>query len=353
MAKKYLDYNGVLYFWSKIKTILGNKVDTNATITAGTKTKVTYDAKGLVTGGDDATTADIADSTNKRYVTDAQKTVLGNTSGTNSGNETAASIGTLINGADVKTTPADEDMVGLMDSAAANAVKKFSWANIKATLKTYFDTLYAAASHNHTGTYQPIDADLTAIAGLAGTSGGLKKTAADIWELDTNSYVVANVAVTAATKAKVTYDTKGLITGGADLVAGDIPDLSGTYVVAAQKGLASGICPLGSDSLIPSQYLPSFVDDVMELDAVQTQAGAAPATCSTGDKYYNYTNAVIYTATGPNTWGGVGVAPVGDKIYVDKTNNNSFRWGGSQMVLITSSDMVTILNGEIDTIIAS
>jgi len=61
------------------------KVDENAAITGATKTKITYDAKGLVTAGADATTADIADSTNKRYVTDAQLTVIGNTSGTNTG----------------------------------------------------------------------------------------------------------------------------------------------------------------------------------------------------------------------------------------------------------------------------
>jgi hypothetical protein len=57
----------------------------NSAITGDTKTKITYDAKGLVTAGVDATTADIADSTNKRYVTDAQLTVVGNTSGTNTG----------------------------------------------------------------------------------------------------------------------------------------------------------------------------------------------------------------------------------------------------------------------------
>ena len=38
------------------------------------------------------TTADIADSTDKRYVTDAQLTVLGNTSNTNTGDETQSSI---------------------------------------------------------------------------------------------------------------------------------------------------------------------------------------------------------------------------------------------------------------------
>ena len=53
-------------------TAIGLKVTANADITGATKTKITYDAKGLVTSGTDATTADIADSTNKRYVTDAQ-----------------------------------------------------------------------------------------------------------------------------------------------------------------------------------------------------------------------------------------------------------------------------------------
>jgi len=46
----------------------------NGAITGATKTKITYDSKGLVTSGSDATTADIADSTNKRYQTDAQQT---------------------------------------------------------------------------------------------------------------------------------------------------------------------------------------------------------------------------------------------------------------------------------------
>jgi len=65
----------------------------NAPITGATKTKLTYDAKGLVTSGTDATTADIADSTNKRYCTDAEKVVIGNTSNTNTGDKTLADLG--------------------------------------------------------------------------------------------------------------------------------------------------------------------------------------------------------------------------------------------------------------------
>lgn len=51
---------------------------------------------------------------------------------------------------------------------------------------------FATAGHNHDSTYQPLDGDLTAIAGIAGTSGLLKKTAADTWSLDTTTYLAAS-----------------------------------------------------------------------------------------------------------------------------------------------------------------
>lgn len=143
----------------------------NAPITGATKTKITYDADGLVTAGSDATTADISDSTNKRYVTDAQLTVIGNTSNVNSGDQTTITgnagtatalatsrniDGQAFNGtanitviapgthaATSKTAPVDADEIPLVDSAASNVLKKLTWANLKATLKTYFDALYA------------------------------------------------------------------------------------------------------------------------------------------------------------------------------------------------------------------
>ena len=73
------------YTKAETDTLLNAKVSSNTAITGATKTKITYDAKGLVTSGADATTSDIADSSNKRYVTDAQLVVIGNTSGTNTG----------------------------------------------------------------------------------------------------------------------------------------------------------------------------------------------------------------------------------------------------------------------------
>lgn len=54
-----------------------------------------------------------------------------------------------LNAASAKTTPVDADVIPILDSAAGNAIKKLSWANIKATLKTYLDTLYSAIGHTH------------------------------------------------------------------------------------------------------------------------------------------------------------------------------------------------------------
>lgn len=48
---------------------------------------------------------------------------------------------------------------------------------------------------------QPLDADLTAIASLAGTSGILRKTATDTWTLDTNAYLTANQTITLSGEA--------------------------------------------------------------------------------------------------------------------------------------------------------
>jgi hypothetical protein len=64
----------------------------NSSITAKTKIKITYDTKGLITAGVDATTADIAPSSNRNYVTDTQAGVISNTSGINTGDETTSSI---------------------------------------------------------------------------------------------------------------------------------------------------------------------------------------------------------------------------------------------------------------------
>lgn len=54
-----------------------------------------------------------------------------------------------------KATPVDADELPLVDSAASNVLKRLTWANLKATLKTYFDTLYAALDNSAWTAYTP------------------------------------------------------------------------------------------------------------------------------------------------------------------------------------------------------
>lgn len=61
--------------------------------------------------------------------------------------ETTTTVGTLINGATAKATPIDADLVGFADTQASNVIKKATWAEIKAFLKTYFDTVYGTAAY--------------------------------------------------------------------------------------------------------------------------------------------------------------------------------------------------------------
>lgn len=143
---------------------------------------------GVNTGDQDlsgyATTASLSAHTsstaNPHSVTAAQvgaPSGSGTSSGTNTGDETATSVGALISGATVKATPVDADALGLSDSAASGVLKKLTWANLKATLKTYLDTLYEPADATILKdadigvSVQAYDADLTSWAGKTAPSG--------------------------------------------------------------------------------------------------------------------------------------------------------------------------------------
>lgn len=84
-----------------------------------------------------------------------------------------------------KTTPVDADMLGLVDSAASNSLKKLTWANAKATLKTYFDTLYSTAAT----VTAAIDAAFTARIGstVQAYSASIATTSASQVEMETGT----------------------------------------------------------------------------------------------------------------------------------------------------------------------
>ena len=80
-------------------------------------------------------------------------------------------------------------------------------------------------------------------------------------------------------------------------------DITATYMLANLRGAANGVCPLGSDTKIPSAYLPGYVDDVLEYNSLSN----FPSTGEAG------------------------------KIYVAKDTNKTYRWSGTQYTEISAS----------------
>jgi len=129
-------------------------------------------------------------------------------------------------------------------------------------------------------------------------------------------------------------------TGGntIDVISNDTQTGPFTLIKASAVGAVSGICPLNASAKIDSQYLPSFVDDVIEAYVRSGQTELSSTWLATGSA----TGTVITPETG--------------KIYVlmnSSTNydvNTQFRWGGSAYVKLNDGGVTAITNTEIDTI---
>jgi hypothetical protein len=74
---------GTLSDQTDLQSALNAKVTANSAITGATKTKITYDAKGLVTAGADATTSDIAEGSNLYFTTARARQSLSGGTGIN------------------------------------------------------------------------------------------------------------------------------------------------------------------------------------------------------------------------------------------------------------------------------
>lgn len=115
-------------------------IENNADVTDATNVAA---AGAFMKSSDDLD--DISEGTTNKHFTATLKTKL---DGVEAGADVtdAGNVASTIHGVSGKTTPVDADELGLIDSAASNALKKLTWANVKATLKTYFDALYQPAS---------------------------------------------------------------------------------------------------------------------------------------------------------------------------------------------------------------
>lgn len=138
-----------------------------------------------------------------------------------------------VNGATAETTIADADEVGFVDVSASNALKKITWANVVATLKTYFDGLYRAATGN-----------VALVSGAAlvfegSTDDGFETTVSADDPTADRSITLPDYSGAIAVQARGA-DIASATTVDLDAATGDIADVTGTTSVTAIT-LADGV----------------------------------------------------------------------------------------------------------------
>lgn len=205
---------------------LDGKVAKNEDITAGTHTKITYDAKGLVTGGSDLSEADIP-------TLDGTKigSLTGYTKGTTA--QPIAEADTLEQALGKLEFKADRAIVANEDIEAGTHTKITYDAHGLVTGGADLSEADIPAVHLDKIT------DVNATAAEVNKLAGLDTTAEELGfvhgvtssiqdQLDDK--VEKNENITAGTHTKITYDAKGLVTGGADLSEADIPELGAAKI---------------------------------------------------------------------------------------------------------------------------
>lgn len=159
------------------------------------------------------------------------------------------------------------------------------------------DTTYSTATQSANGLMS--SGDKTKLDGI---ETGANKTVIDSELSSTSTNPVQNKAVNTAISSLNTLigdkSVASQITSAIDAL-----NLDSTYIAVTQKGTANGVAELDSNGKVPSNQLPSYVDDVLE-----------------------YTAKSNFPSTGE-----------AGKIYVDTSTNLAYRWGGSTYAEISPS----------------
>jgi len=166
-------------------------------------------------------------------------------------------------------------------------------------LKVYNGSAWVELSVGGSGTWQPYDADLAAIGALSGTSGLLKKTAANTWELDTTAYLTSSTGVTTVNGssgaitdvAKTTDKLSAFAATSSSELAGVLSDETGSGVVVFST----------SPQLTTSVTTNSTTFALLNTTATTINFGGAATAINIGDASGTVTIAGNLTVNGTTT----------------------------------------------------
>ena len=310
MAKKYLDENGLLYFWQKIKTLFVTDVTYDSTNRKIQKAKAGT-TSDVVTLSTVATSGSYEDLSNKPTIPEgvAKSTTTPKMDGTASaGSEMKFAAGDHVHPSDTSRVPTTRKINGLDLTADRNIIEQGN----------------TVAQGGHTLSVY-----------IGGTDSEHTHTVYDKDAVD-EMFDYANEVMAQTFVPKTTTVNGNALSGDITLDADDV-----SAIPTSAKGAASGVCPLDANSKVASQYLPSYVDDVVEAYARSGQTALSQSWLATG------------SATGTV------ITPEAGKIYIlmadsgDYAANTQFRWSGTTYVKMADGGVSSITNSEIDTIVAA
>ena len=211
MATKFISIAGLTEFKAKLDLLFATKAE----LSSDYQPKITSDNKlsyELVSGLGSAATTDAT-----AYATAAQ----GSKADAAIPAPSSASDGQLLtyNSTQSKWVAADAPDTGVTSVTAGNANITIGGTAAEPTIAVTANTFDAYG----------------AAAGVQGNTSSTVKDAMDAAaaaQSTADAAVVANSAITGATKTKITYDAKGLVTAGGDLEASDIPALSADKITS-------------------------------------------------------------------------------------------------------------------------
>lgn len=338
MAKKYLDYDGLLYFWQKIK-------NTFALASAvPTKTSTTPKMDGTAAIGNETKWA----AGNHVHPTDTSRAPLASPTFTGTPKAPTATTGTATT--QIATCEFVANTVGAMTSGVSDvqidstSVVSSGIATIPKSSSSQFGVVkvtHSATTNSWKSSFETGDNSFS----VPTLDGEYKLEDTVLPIAGQTQFGVAKMyspspgilSITTSSEHKVPrLDANNLIP------ANMLPDASSSVkgaMSAADKNKLDSITM--TNGIIDSSVLPSFVDDVIEAYARSNQTELSSTWLATGSA------------------SGTVITPETGKIYVlmnDSTSyaaNSQFRWGGTAYVKLSDGGVSEITNAEIDVIVAS